>query len=261
MKCQQCGINFEDTEKECPICGAKAGSPGRLSGHNSTQRTLSSNKRSYTEKTSFPVRNAGTRRKYPGRQKRRLRLGMILVIAVFFGSSLLPAIIGSVQRMFLSIASGPQPEISWSTATKAYSLDDVLNGPIEANLADGTYVSLAPYSDSGYELIISNVSGGYREIGDAQCSLVDYDRINDTAFPPEEYAAYELYLVPDQIGYYPSDGSEAAPEAFSDRMASEGILYLILFINEEEYAVTLYDADGSGLFGGEAYIDFLQMQA
>ncbi len=259
MKCQHCGINFEDTEKECPICGAKAGSPGRMSRHNSTGRTFSSNKRSYTEKTSFPVRNAGTRRKYPGRQKRSL--ATLLVIAVFFVSSLLPAIIGFVQRMFLSIASGPQPEISWSTATEAYSLDDVLNGPIAANLADGTYVSLSPDTGSGYELIISNETGDYRETGDAQCSLVDPDCINDTGFAQVEYTAYELYLEPSRIEYNSLYGSEAASGAFSRRADSEDMLYLILCIDAEGGTVTLYDADGSGLFGGEAYIDLLKMQA
>ena len=31
MKCQHCGINFDDGEKTCPVCGARAGSRGRLS--------------------------------------------------------------------------------------------------------------------------------------------------------------------------------------------------------------------------------------
>ena len=31
MKCQHCGINFDDGDRECPICGARAGSRGRLS--------------------------------------------------------------------------------------------------------------------------------------------------------------------------------------------------------------------------------------
>ena len=31
MKCQHCGINFYDGEKTCPVCGARAGSRGRLS--------------------------------------------------------------------------------------------------------------------------------------------------------------------------------------------------------------------------------------
>lgn len=31
MKCQHCGINFEDGERFCPICGERAGSKGRLS--------------------------------------------------------------------------------------------------------------------------------------------------------------------------------------------------------------------------------------
>ncbi len=31
MKCQHCGINFDDGDRECPICGASGGQPGRLS--------------------------------------------------------------------------------------------------------------------------------------------------------------------------------------------------------------------------------------
>ena len=31
MKCQHCGINFDDGEKTCPVCGARAASRGRLS--------------------------------------------------------------------------------------------------------------------------------------------------------------------------------------------------------------------------------------
>ena len=30
MKCQHCGINFDDSERACPMCGARAGSRGRL---------------------------------------------------------------------------------------------------------------------------------------------------------------------------------------------------------------------------------------
>lgn len=30
MKCQHCGINFSDEDRECPICGARAGSRGRV---------------------------------------------------------------------------------------------------------------------------------------------------------------------------------------------------------------------------------------
>nr|WP_297172073.1 hypothetical protein [uncultured Agathobaculum sp.] len=32
MKCQHCGINFDESERECPVCGARAGSRGRLGG-------------------------------------------------------------------------------------------------------------------------------------------------------------------------------------------------------------------------------------
>ena len=30
MKCQHCGINFDDGDRECPICGARAGTRGRV---------------------------------------------------------------------------------------------------------------------------------------------------------------------------------------------------------------------------------------
>lgn len=30
MKCQHCGINYNDEDRECPICGARAGSRGRV---------------------------------------------------------------------------------------------------------------------------------------------------------------------------------------------------------------------------------------
>ncbi|MFR4414397.1 MAG: hypothetical protein ACLT4C_03515 [Butyricicoccus sp.] len=30
MKCQHCGIHFDDEERVCPMCGARAGSKGRM---------------------------------------------------------------------------------------------------------------------------------------------------------------------------------------------------------------------------------------
>lgn len=30
MKCQHCGIHFDDGERECPLCGARAGRKGRM---------------------------------------------------------------------------------------------------------------------------------------------------------------------------------------------------------------------------------------
>ena len=30
MKCQNCGINYLDEDRECPICGARAGVRGRV---------------------------------------------------------------------------------------------------------------------------------------------------------------------------------------------------------------------------------------
>ena len=32
MKCQHCGINFDDGDRECPICGASGGQPGAVVG-------------------------------------------------------------------------------------------------------------------------------------------------------------------------------------------------------------------------------------
>ena len=42
MKCQHCGINFDESERECPMCGARAGSRGHLGETKEQVRNASS---------------------------------------------------------------------------------------------------------------------------------------------------------------------------------------------------------------------------
>ena len=58
MKCQHCGVNFEDGAKECPICGARAGSSGRLTEQDKPRRSAQAR-----ERTSAPKSVPKTERK------------------------------------------------------------------------------------------------------------------------------------------------------------------------------------------------------
>ncbi len=259
MKCQHCGINFEDTEKECPVCGARAGSPGRMS---TTKRSTfsgktvrGSGKKSYSQKASFPAPDSRARGTYKNQQNKRTK-AVVLVSALCMIAGFLPAIMGIAYRQLKSINTGPQPEISYSTAVRVYSLYDVLDGGISTELSDGTYISLYPYSDDEYELYIETPEGSYSETGKGQCSPIEYDDMYNPAFPPELYTTYELYLSASQIEYDNADGSDTIPEAYNSRMNSTEELYLILYVNTDYNFVTLYDINGSGLFGGETYTDF-----
>ena len=90
MKCQHCGINFDDSERVCPICGERAGSRGRLTkatksvyhtqNHTVNKSTVNSN----TQKTIIN----GKEKKSSVEEKTKKGIIGVVVIAVL--SQVLP---------------------------------------------------------------------------------------------------------------------------------------------------------------------------
>ena len=108
MKCQHCGINFDDSERECPICGARAGSKGRLGAEPKRvirARGTAPERESRVEYQSAKARPAGRRARTsakPIQENRKKNNGrvIIVVIIIFVLVNLLPSIISVVSEVW-----------------------------------------------------------------------------------------------------------------------------------------------------------------
>lgn len=111
MKCQHCGINYNDEDRECPICGARAGSRGRVGELEKKAaawrekqfeaeptyqqtRTRKTNTRAKKAKPSVkPIRET---------QKGKGKVAAVVAVAVLL-LNLLPSLIPVAEDLFQSI--------------------------------------------------------------------------------------------------------------------------------------------------------------
>lgn len=286
MKCQHCGINFSDEDRACPICGARAGSRGRvgeLEKKAAAWRESQSAERGGTVPPLFKKRpqkakpSARPIRETPkGKGKGK---AAVIVAAVIFVLNFLPAVMPLFETWFDEL--GEQlPEIFaqreetvsaeaevWGeyddnaiyyTPGESYAHDpdnyvavyatlyDLTGGHVTAPLGDGIAVELTcePGDMSNYTLTIQDGTGTYTETGYSWC-MYNYPEEGwyDEAYPPESYDSLSLCLTREWSDY---DGS--LPERYDYRTANDD-LWLLLYVDRTNYALTLHDIDDSGLFG------------
>lgn len=114
MKCQHCGVNYSDEDQECPICGARAGSRGRVGelekkaaawrekqfeGEPTYQQTRTRKTTTRAKKATSSVRPIRETKKGKG------KIVAVVVVAVLL-INLLPSLVSVVSGFFQNIGDG-----------------------------------------------------------------------------------------------------------------------------------------------------------
>ncbi len=268
MKCQHCGVNFDDGDRECPICGARAGSRGRMSvprytdGQHKVHNAESCTHQTFTRDVTFTGRSRKrTGYTAEGEQRRKKNRGRLIILAVVIGIllELLPLAAEVIEDIARGIrysdygfaeampepdAPAPEPAAPYSDVGAA----DILGTHSMAVLPDGSMLILeteqgGPFS--AYQMTIAGDGTEYTETGEIWCSYNDPDEgfYYHEDYGPEQYDSYALCLTADSI----QTGGETSAEL--EARAEYGDLWLIAYVDLDTGEVTLEDWDGVGLFG------------
>ncbi len=278
MKCMHCGINFDDSELTCPMCGARAGSRGRMSvPHYTDERHTSHSKKDCTHKTfTHKTSYTGPRRtRFPAKIGLLLLIVLVLIpiIVVFFD-----AVVPSIWMSYANKYEAPAPDYpAYATAVPDYDGDSEYTEPepaepsdtygdglysitpnaLATELPDGTYIQITPKND-GYELDMYGDAGTYHESGESWSYFYESEEDHyEPAYPYEDYACYALCLTAHSVSYTPYDEDYPASPAIEERMESGGgELWLYMYMSRDDGTVVLQDAELTGLFSGCEFITF-----
>ena len=286
MKCQNCGVNYLDEDRECPICGARAGTRGRVGElekkaaawrehqleENPNYRKARPRARKAQPSTK-PIRD-----KKPGKGKATAIVAMLVLLVnllPFLGSVLsevvdnLGGAVSSFTDNFVWDEAAPDPDIWADTedgltyytpgATYEYNADDytyvyvnlydLFGDYSTGTLSDGSTVNLWVDEYDNYTLMIQDSMGTYDETGYTWC-IYNYpeEGMYDDSYPPDQYDSLTLFLTADETGY---DGNQ--PERYDDRREGAD-LWLIVYVDRDTGLITLRDADMVGIFGADAFV-------
>ncbi|WP_125115343.1 zinc ribbon domain-containing protein [Agathobaculum sp. Marseille-P7918] len=294
MKCQHCGINYSDEDRECPICGARAGTRGRV-GELEKKAAAWREKQFEDEPTYRKTHTRAKKAKPSAKPIRETKKGKGKVAAVVAAAvvllNVLPSAIPLLQdfadnlgdsfRTYqedLGWGSSEQEAEAWDsyddgtvyyTPGETYEYDedhyvsvyailyDLIDGHAAATLADGTTVDLQaePGEMSDYTLTISDGTGTYTESG-YSWSMYNYpeEAWYDEAYPPERYDSLSLCLSMEDARY-----TGSMSERYAARQENTD-LWLVAYVDRDTYDITLQDIDDTGVFGGETFVPLMRVQ-
>lgn len=226
MKCQHCGIHYDSHEQECPICGARSGSEGRLSVYDSRPsappKTKGRQPSFVKEKVSTkPYRtiNSSVSRRYGRNRKKSVPAVVIALVVLGIMSNMASYFFGNSTKQ---AAADHRPEKEPATVTEdngAALLYELTGGRILSELPDGAMAELLirgqkPYT---YTLTITGASGIFTEQGDPWCQFCDPEQfMYASPYPPEEYDCYWLTFWPADVTFQAWETGVAVPVATAD---------------------------------------------
>ncbi len=276
MKCMHCGINFDDSELTCPMCGARAGSRGRMSvPHYTGEHHTNHSKRDCTHKTfTRKVSCTGPRRtRVPAKIWILIAVALIPVIVIFFDAVLPSFWISYVNEYNTPSSDYPayatadpgfnggseyiEPEPAEPSDEYGDGLYSITQNVLATNLPDGSYIRITPAYNC-YVLDMSSDSGTYHERGESWSYFCDSEEDHyDPAYPYEDYDCYALCLTAHSASYTPYDEDYPAAQAISERMDSGGAeLWLYMYLSRDDDTIVLQDAELTGLFSGYEFVTF-----
>ena len=266
MKCQHCGVHFDDEERVCPMCGARAGSKGRMSKpepkwhgkpretYTEYHPTIENSSSAKTAKSkSRPIKDKPKRKKGPW--------GLVVTLLV---------IVTILPNLFAFVIDELIPEIEdnfgdYSVSDSDYAdydedtLYDVFgdNG-ITLSAFDNVYTFQASGDGSSYEFSYTeNGNSTFRSTGTAFCYREDdEDYYPRDEYPYDEYIMYSVYLYPE---HQETNGPQ--PDWCDVMMRSkEDSIWLNVFQNRTTDEVVVEDMGGVGLFGSGNVLPFNKVQ-
>lgn len=249
MKCQHCGINFDDSERVCPICGERAGSRGRLSKKTSVFRTESHTESKRAQKTIIN----GKEKKSSVEEKTKKGIIGVVVIAIL--SQVLPVLFnvvidrieyGGVGEVYPS-EEAPVPDYSYMT------MHDIIGDQAAAALSDGAILYLHANEEGEYTL---QVDGDWQFFEHGYAYFDGWDRYEygeeltyAEMLPEDEYTDY-------LIGFQLDSFEQAGQERDLDAHTENGVMQLVAHVSNQTGDIILNDyyGDADFLFGDEQFI-------
>lgn len=300
MKCQNCGINYLDEERECPICGARAGTRGRVG--ELEKKAAAWRERQLEDDPDYRRAKPTAQRAKPGARKPRpsakpirdkkpgLSKGALsaIAVAVVVLLNVLPGIVSAVgdiaaqygsevQAFFADFHWGeaePAPDLDWEDDTVYYTP----GGTYEYDPDDYTYVYVRLH-----DLIGDYASGTLDDGATLKLWIDEYDEYtlaieDETGTYDENGYTWCVYNYPEEELYddaYPPELYDsltlcltmdeynydgAQYDRYSDRLERGSDLWLVVYVDHETGQLTLRDADLVNIFGEGAVVTLDGMQ-
>ncbi|WP_031476232.1 hypothetical protein [Agathobaculum desmolans] len=285
MKCQHCGINFDDSERECPICGARAGSRGRLAEpRRSTRPVREKPKKKQHQTFTKDWTSAGKKPSAaPTNGKRKsggkaIAIGGILLLLLNILPNLLSLFVDMVDGAIYALSSSVEepvadepyeedimyePGVEYPYDPDHYAfiyaaLSDVTGSRATGVLVDGSTLELQAGEGfmSDYTLTIRREDGIYQEMGYSWASYnYPEEQIYSEAYPPEQYDSFSLCLTSEEASF---DGG-IMPSDYDMRLEDDD-LWLHVYREKDSGIVVLEDIADSGMLGGAMYAELVPLE-
>lgn len=214
MKCNHCGCNYDDADKECPMCGTKAGQgtrasvPRYVSDSHTTHGSDNCTHQTFTREESFstprvpraPSIGGSAERSNPKNRKGGF-VAVIVAILLAVGAPALNLISDALNdfsanmRQTSAFPNGENWMLDGSESSSEMLDYSILGGKDwVADTGSGGKVILAVASDDTYTLAWNQGNVSYVESGEVYMWLESDDFYYSEDYPADEYQAYTLNL-------------------------------------------------------------------
>lgn len=289
MKCQNCGINYDDSERECPMCGAKAGhgthaaTPHYTGYTHTVHDEKSCTHQTFTKDQTFSAKPTAARRTVPVQPRATVLNGQtakkqggkgaaIAVVIIVIALSVLLPIVQSVAEHYDELRyylqdMNPYEDFSTLPASDepdydGYDdmiLEPMLQGDWLIERADGGMIKLSIDGDDFYTLTCETEAYRYTETGTV---WLWYNREEQSGYwndthTPALYNGYTFNLDRDTMS---AEGAIPASLASS----KDRDVYMVLFESKAQadgshYVVWDNFKEGAPLFS-EEYMQMHKVQ-
>lgn len=272
MKCKNCGIHFEDDERECPMCGTPAGRGNRIYVPRFTDEAHTEHgrkdctHRTFTREVSFTGRKRSrASSSSTDEQKKKVRNIVIGVVVVILLLQFVPLILQIVENIVWEFRNeyeyrididdewgenAPVPDVEDDFDWRSTAAYDVLGEINTVTLSDGTQMDLRlePGEYGMYQLIFTSAQGTMSEMGESWCCYIPPEESwGDERFPTDQYSCYALALTPDPDSILYDEEFEP-PMQYALRQ-DETDLWFLVYLEDATGICYLMDMDGIGIFG------------
>lgn len=271
MKCQHCGVHFDDDERVCPMCGARAGTKGRMSKpapkwHGKPRETYTDYHPTIANSSSAKTTKSKAR---PIKDKPKTKKGPWgLAVAVLVILTILPNLFAFVVDELIpeledTFTSSYEPDYGdydtdYDADYSAADLSTVLGTDSGTVLDNGDTIRLHYEQPSDeWALLYTSAEGGtFKSEVDAWCSYQDPDEyyyMDD--YPAEQYDMYMIVLTPED-----AEMTGELPEWCQSAAEYNDSIWLIAYVSKTDDELVLEDWDSYGLFDGAATVPFFRVQ-
>ena len=263
MKCQHCGVHFDDEERVCPMCGARAGSKGRMTRpepkwHGKPRETYTEYHPTIENSSSAKTAKSQSR-PIKDKPKKKNAKGAMIAIAVIALLQFVPTLLAFVTDNLVpeiesSFGNFSEPEPDYIDYDEDTLYDALGENGITASAYGNSYTLQAAGDGNSYEFSYTESDGGrFSSTGTAFCYREDdEDYYYWEEYPYDAYIMYSVCLYPE---YQETIGPQ--PDWCDFRMKSKvDSIWLNVFRSRTTDEVVVEDQDGIGLFGSGNVLTF-----